>query len=242
MDGLEGEGKIDQYSPTLNQALSYMKSLKDQGLSYSALNTARSALSTVISIPGCQTFGTHPLVSRFMKGVYEELKPQPKYTHIWDVSTVLSYLATLKLNSSLSLKNLTRKLVMLLLLVSGQRGQTIHSLTLQGMALSDSSCQFQVLEHLKTSKPGGSPTVIRFQKYDQDANICPLLTLAEYLKRTKSLRGDEDQLFISYLKPYKAVSHDTISRWVKQALADAGINTNIYTPHSTRAASTSKIW
>ncbi len=154
-----------------------MKYLKDQGLSYSALNTARSALSTVISISGCQTFGTHPLVTRFMKGVYEELKPQPKYTQIWDVSTVLRHLATLKPNSSLSLKNLTRKLVMLLLLVSGQRGQTIHSLSLQGMTLSETSCQFQVLEHIKTSKPGGNPTVVSFQKYEQDEDICPLLTL-----------------------------------------------------------------
>ncbi len=163
------EGKIDKYSPTLNQALSYMKYLKDQGLSYSALNTARSALSTVISISGCQTFGTHPLVTRFMKGVYEELKPQPKYTQIWDVSTVLRHLATLKPNSSLLLKNLT---------------QTIHSLSLQGMTLSETSCQFQVLEHIKTSKPGGN---LSFQKYEQDEDICPLLTLKEYLRLTEGL-------------------------------------------------------
>ena len=70
-----------------------------------------------------------------MKGVYEKLKPQPNYTQIWDVSLVLSYLATLTPNSSLSLKNLTLKLVMLLLLVSSQRGQAIHSLSLQGMTM-----------------------------------------------------------------------------------------------------------
>ena len=122
-----GKGKVDKYSPTINQALLFLKLLQDKGLSYSAINTARSALSTVVSIPGCLTFGTHPLVTRFMKGIYEKLKPQPKYTQIWDVSKVLTYLATLKPNSSLSLKNLTLKLVMLLLSVSSQRGQAIHS-------------------------------------------------------------------------------------------------------------------
>ena len=206
------------------------------------MNTARSALSTVISIPGCQTFGTHPLVLKFMKGVYEQLKPKPKYTQIWDVSIVLKYLASLKPNALLSLKNLTLKLVMLLLLVSGQRGQTIHSLSLQGMSLSETSCQFQVLEHMKTSKPGTAVPVIKFQKYEPDEDICPLMALKEYLKRTKNLRGQEDKLFITHQKPHRAVSRDTISRWAKQVLVMAGVDTNTYSPHSTRAASTSKAY
>ena len=98
------EGKVNNYTPTINQALTFLKSLQDEGLSYSALNTARSALSTLICLPGCSTFGTHPLVTRFMKGVHETRKPQPKYSHIWDVSTVLKRLATLKANSSLSIE------------------------------------------------------------------------------------------------------------------------------------------
>ena len=179
-----------------------------------------------------------------MKGVYEKLKLQPKYTQIWDVSLVLKYLATLKVNSLLSLKNLTLKLVMLLLLllVSSQRGQAIHSLSLHGMTLSKSSCQFQILEHMKTSKPGTCATVIKVHKYAPDAGICPFLTLKEYLKQTQGLRGNEDKLFISYQKPHKAVSRDAISRWVKQVLEAAGIDTNVYSCHSTRAASTSKAY
>lgn len=233
------ERTIDKYSPTLDQALSFLQSLRDDGLSYSGLNTARSALSTIISIPDCHTFGTHPVVIRFMKGAFELQKPQPKYTQIWDVSIVLKYLATLKLNS-LSLKNLTFKLVMLLLLVSGQRGQAIHSLSIHAMTLSDSDCEFQILEHMKTSKPGTGPTIIHIHRYDPDEDICPLLTLKEYLRRTKDLRGDDGKLFISYHKPHQGVSRDTISRWVKQVLEDAGIDTSVYTPHSTRAASMSK--
>ena len=47
------------------------------------------------------------------------------------------------------------------------------------------------------------------------------------------------QLFISYTKPHKAVSPDTVSRWVKTTLVDAGIDTSKYSAHSTRSASTS---
>ena len=47
------------------------------------------------------------------------------------------------------------------------------------------------------------------------------------------------QLFISYTKPHKAVSPDTVSRWIKTTLVDAGIDTSKYSAHSTRSASTS---
>ena len=46
------EGKVNNYAPTINQALTFLKPLQDDGLSYSALTTARSALSTIICIPG----------------------------------------------------------------------------------------------------------------------------------------------------------------------------------------------
>ena len=49
-----------------------------------------------------------------------------------------------------------------------------------------------------------------------------------------------DSLFVSYIKPHKAVSKDTISRWCKQMIANSGININLYTAHSNRSATTSK--
>ena len=95
---------------------------------------------------------------------------------------------------------------------------------------------------MKTSKSGTCATVIKVHKYAPDADICPFLTLKEYLKQTQGVRGNEDKLFVSYQKPHKAVSRDTIFRWVKQVLEAAGIDTNVYSCHSTRAASTSKAY
>ncbi len=213
-----------------------------EGLSYSTINTARSALSTIVCMPAGQVFGSHHIVVRFMKGVFELRKPKPKYSSIWDVSVVLKYLGTFVPNSELTLKQLTFKVVMLMLLVSGQRGQTIHSLSLDGMTLTETSCKFQVLEHLKTSKPGSAPTIIEIKAYTPDEKVCPMLALQEYLQRTESLRGEHKQLFISYIKPYLPVSRDTLSRWVKTVLDDAGIDTSIYSAHSTRAAATSKAY
>ena len=107
--------------------------LYNQALSYSTINTARSAISSIITVDSGKHFGSHPLETCFFKGIYELRRPQPKYSCIWVVSKVLSYLRTLHPPDALSLKSLTLKLVMLLLLVTGQRGQAIYLLSLDGM-------------------------------------------------------------------------------------------------------------
>ena len=39
----------------------------ESGLSYCGINTARSALPTIILLPGGSSFGNHPIVTRFLK-------------------------------------------------------------------------------------------------------------------------------------------------------------------------------
>ena len=56
-----------------------------------------------------------------MKGIFELRRPTPKCNAIWDVSMVLHYLSKLYPNESLTLKDLTHKTLMLLLLVTSQR-------------------------------------------------------------------------------------------------------------------------
>lgn len=116
------ERQINCYSPPLSDTLQFLSGLFNQGLSYSTLNTARSALSTIVMIDGGTSFGSHHLVTRFMKGVFESRRPKPKYDKIWDVSVVLKHLSSLYPNEKLSLKELTHKVLMLILLVSSQRG------------------------------------------------------------------------------------------------------------------------
>ena len=41
-----------------------------EGLAYSALNTARSALSSFLGVNDTEPVGSHSLVVRFMKGVH----------------------------------------------------------------------------------------------------------------------------------------------------------------------------
>ena len=64
-------------------------------------------------------------------------------------------------------------------------------------------------------------------------------TLSHYLERTQLFREQESKLFLTYQKPYHAVSASTISRWIKCMLKQAGIDTTKFGAHSTRAASSS---
>ena len=50
--------------------LDFLTELYQQGLGNSSLNTARSALSTFMCVDNNQSVGSHPLIKRFMKGVF----------------------------------------------------------------------------------------------------------------------------------------------------------------------------
>ena len=98
------------------------------------------------------------------------------------------------------------------------------------MHLSDTSCVFNLTSHTKTRKPGKPASTITVQEFKQDCRICPIKTLKQYLKGTDTIRGDEQQLFISFVKLYKSVSRDTISRWAKIVLQRSRIDTVVYKP------------
>jgi len=55
----------------LNIAIDFLADLADS-LGYSAVNTARSALSSIICMPDGTSFGKHTLVKRLLKGIFEK--------------------------------------------------------------------------------------------------------------------------------------------------------------------------
>ena len=216
-----------------------MYDLHEKGLSYSAVNTARSALSTIITIDN-GTFGNHEIVVRFMKGIFNIRPALPKHATIWDTNIVLKYLEKMSPRTCLNLKQLTLKVVMLSALLTGQRAQTIHLFNLDNITVQGDEVQITITDPIKTSKPTWHLEPIRFQKYE-NKRLCVFTYLKHYIDRTSKLRGNEKQLFISYQKPYKKVTKTTISRWVRLIMKEAGIDVNQFKSHSTRAATNSKV-
>lgn len=123
-------------------------------------------------------------------------------------------------------------------ITSAQRGQTLHALDTKHMELHKSSVIFRIKDVLKQSRPGKGLPTVKFLAYAPDRRLCVVRYIYAYLKRTNSLREDS-QLLISYKAPHKKVGRNTIARWIKTIMQMAGIDTDTFKAHSTRAASTS---
>lgn len=235
---------MDSISPQITDAVNFLAELFDEGCSYSSICVARSALSSILKVgDNHETFGSMPCVRRFVKGVFEARPSLPLKSKCgtWDPSQVLSYLESWFPHHALNLKELSYKLVMLLALLSGQRCQTIHSLQINNMILTKNKCTFFVSSLLKHSRKGSHQKPLEFIAFEDNAKLCIIDVLQEYLRRTKPVRDSQkvNKLLLSFQKPFKPISKDTLARWIKTVLAMAGIDTEVFTAHSTRAASTS---
>ena len=231
-------------NPSLNQGIFFLTQLFSKGLSYSAINAARSALSNILPLFDNVPFGQHHVVSRIMKGMYNKRPQRSRYTSTWDVDLVLEYLRELSPLCKLTLKEITRKLVMLLLLTTSQRVQTICSLCISDIINSEDgkTVVFRLSKVLKHSKRG-SLGLITLNQFDLDPRLCVVRCLERYLQKTQEIRHSQcDSLLITTIPPFKQASSQTIARWVKEILLLSGVDTALFKAHSVRGASTSKLF
>ena len=124
------ERNLHPISAPVSGILDFLLEQFDAGKQYRTINTVRSVISMTHSeVDGVQV-GQHPLVTRFMKGVFNSRPPAPRYSSTWDVNIVLSYLRSLPDNTSLPLTLLTYKLAMLMALSNADRCSDLAALDL----------------------------------------------------------------------------------------------------------------
>ncbi|KYN14031.1 hypothetical protein ALC57_13787, partial [Trachymyrmex cornetzi] len=224
------------FLPSASQILEFLAQELRNVSSYSSLNTMRSAVS-LISI---NEIGNDPLVRRFCRGVAALKPPRPRYDFIWDPAPVIAKLASIYAYEEVPLKRITTKLVLLLALGTGQRAQTLAAIRLSQISLGE-KILIRCPDRTKTSAPGRYQPFFSFSRFLEHENLCIGQLIEHYIERIKTLRPPScDSLFISLSKPYRAVTAQTLGRWIKQGLQELGINTETYSAHSTRHASTSQ--
>ena len=221
----------------VQNCVKFLMNLYKEHSSYSAINTARSALSALFDDP---PIGENVTIKRFMRGIFNTRPNKPRYMKIWDVSIVLNYLDKKSPARELTLQELTMKVLTLCALVSAQRCQTIHAMDLKYCDIKDTSIVFNIMTLLKHNTPRNCKSEVVLPSYPNNKRLCVVTYIKQYIKRTKPFRNSS-KLFLSYIAPHRPVSKDTISRWLKMTLQKAGINTAIYKAHSTRAAATSAV-
>ena len=90
-------------------------------------------------------------------------------------------------------------------------------------------------------KGASEKTSPRIARMVNDKDICPVFGVAELLRRTAPLWEGrpilKERLFLQSVPPHLNAAEDTLGRWVKETLREAGINMEMYTSHSTRGTS-----
>lgn len=179
------------FKPTRESLLRFLTYGFNNGLSYTTLNTQRSA----VSLLSTNKIGEDSLVSRFFKGIENLKPPKPKYSATWDVSLVLSYVKSLGSSNNLKLDELTLKTVILIALCTGQRIQTLEKIMISNIRFLDSGVQIKIPDLIKTSGKNRFQPLLLLPKYN-DERLCVVTALQRYLEVTSDLRNT-DKLFIS---------------------------------------------
>ena len=97
----------------------------------------------------------------------------------------------------------------------------------------------KTMKHTKANTPL-EPLI--YHHYPGNEKLCIVnKCLQSYIgiRNTLVMRDIRD-LIISYGKPHKPVSSQTISRWIKDELLKEGVDTSVFKAHSCRSASSSK--
>ena len=221
--------------------LEYLTALHLEGKSYSTINIHRSMLSTTLGlVNGGTPIGQDPLVIRLLKGIYNTNPPEPRYLTMWDPEIVLNHMRKVD-NESLNISSLSQKLVTLLALTSLLRTAELASIKKESLLITERSASFSLSKPRKSQFNGPLKT-FNLEAYPADKRICPVSCLGYYVFLTDVLRTDQNSslLFIGLVAPHLPVSGNTVVRWIKSFLGEAGIDISIFSAHSTRGAAASK--
>ncbi len=132
------------------------------------------------------------------------------------------YIKCLPSNSTLSLKLLTLKTVMLFALTRPSRSADLCLLGIDYYRFSPEGLSFTPLGLTKQSRAGNPTKEIFFDRFTEDESICPVSTALSYIQRTESLRlqatkSKQGKFFISWIKPHYSVTSASIARWLRQS-------------------------
>ena len=120
-------GVVIPFHALFTEIVNFLALLHGEGYQSRSLNSFRLAISSVHDRVDGIEVGKHPMVARLLKGAFHTRPPLPRYMA---VQVVLQYLEGLGPSTSLSLKLLTYKLVMLLALTRPSHSADLASLHL----------------------------------------------------------------------------------------------------------------
>ena len=226
--------------PPLSNVLQFLAEQFDTGLQYRTVNTLRSAISTTHPNIDGMAVGRHPLVSRLLRGMFNLRPPSPHYSHSWDVRIVVRFLSNCK-SADLSTLQLAKKTVTLMALVNADRCSDLAALDRDLIQWTASGVKFTVVWLTKTRR-SGAPREIFYPMFRDNSELRPVTVLRLYVDKTTEQAAELSSpkpVFLTSRKPFRQARPGIIGHWIKDVLRMAGVDTEVFSAHSTRSASTS---
>lgn len=112
--------------------------------------------------------------------------------------------------------------------------QTLALIDVKNVEKTTDLIEIKIPNRIKISKINETQPTLIIPYYMKNPAVCAALTLETYINRIQELHGSENQLFIALKKPYKGISSQTLSHWIKSTFQNNDINTNIFDAYSTR--------
>lgn len=219
------EREIDPHTATLAQCADFLTSLFQSGLKYRTIAGYRSMLSAILPPADGVSIGQHPDIIRLLKGVFNKRPPEKRLVPEWDLRKVLDFLTskTFEPISKISLKYLTLKSVFLAAISTFRRCSDLQALKInQGfMSIVQEGIVFVRDGLCKQDRPGHIGKQIFIPCFKKNIKLDPKRAIQTYIKRTEEFRNGENRLFLSFNKPHKAVSCQTISSWIVSVIKQA---------------------
>ncbi|XP_057335443.1 uncharacterized protein LOC130674191 [Microplitis mediator] len=208
---------LDPFEISESELLDFLSTRFEVGASYGTLNSTRAAVSLIAKT----SLSNSVLLNRFFKGVFKQRPLKARYDRTWDPKIVLDFLERWSPVESLKLSELTKKVTTLLALGTG--------------------LEIEIKDLIKTSKKGVKQPLLQLPMFKEKPQLCIVTHVLRYIELTKELREDCEKLLMTWRKPHKEASSQTISRWIKSVPSASGVSEE-FTGYSTRHTSTSSAY
>ena len=134
------------------------------------------------------------------------------------------HLVAMGSNKALSLKQLSKKLVILMALIEASRTLELRALDIRFRTYRLEGVVLRLASLTKKRSRDLPPKEPFFTEFPSDKLLCVLKCLKHYKERTREFRSSdpgEKPLLLSYVRPNKPVTFQRLVHWVKDLMADA---------------------
>ena len=178
---------VDPFTCPPSVIVKYLRQLSEAGAEYSTVNVHRSSISKFHAGFAGKPVGEHPLISQAVKAVFRLKPPLPKYQSTFDIVPVLAYMRTLNTHT-ISLQLLTYKALFLTVYSNICR---VSSMARLGPSLTEhrDSVVLHLVDLEKQARHGRVRGFFQIPKFDEDPQLCPVVTLVAYFNKVYMIFG-----------------------------------------------------